>query len=81
MTELLGLGYLGLFIAAFLAATVVPFSSEVIFSAMVFGASAGLAAARRRCSNGRTLWVTCAQIAASSWLRHRGGLMRWVAAK
>jgi len=30
------LGYLGLFIASFLAATVVPFSSEFIFSAMVF---------------------------------------------
>lgn len=30
------LGYLGLFIASFLAATVIPFSSEVIFSAMVF---------------------------------------------
>lgn len=31
------LGYLGLFIASFLAATVVPFSSEVVFSALVFG--------------------------------------------
>lgn len=31
------LGYLGLFIASFLAATVVPFSSELIFSGMVFG--------------------------------------------
>ena len=30
-------GYAGLFIASFLAATVVPFSSEVVFSAMVFG--------------------------------------------
>ena len=37
MTGLMGLGYFGLFIASFLAATVVPFSSEVIFSAMVFG--------------------------------------------
>jgi len=37
MLELTGLGYLGLFIASFLAATVVPFSSEVVFSAMVFG--------------------------------------------
>jgi membrane protein YqaA with SNARE-associated domain len=36
MLSLLGLGYLGLFLAAFLAATVVPFSSEVIFSVMVF---------------------------------------------
>jgi membrane protein YqaA with SNARE-associated domain len=37
MTELIALGYLGLFIASFLAATVVPFSSEVVFSGMVFG--------------------------------------------
>jgi len=36
MTGLMELGYLGLFIASFLAATVVPFSSEFIFSAMVF---------------------------------------------
>jgi len=37
MLELTALGYFGLFIASFLAATVVPFSSEVVFSAMVFG--------------------------------------------
>ena len=37
MTGLMELGYIGLFIASFLAATVVPFSSEIIFSAMVFG--------------------------------------------
>lgn len=37
MIGLLELGYFGLFIASFLAATVLPFSSEVIFSAMVFG--------------------------------------------
>jgi len=36
MNGLMELGYLGLFIASFLAATVVPFSSEFIFSAMVF---------------------------------------------
>lgn len=30
-------GYIGLFVASFLAATIVPFSSEVIFSAMIFG--------------------------------------------
>lgn len=30
------LGYLGLFLASFLAATVVPFSSEALLSAMVF---------------------------------------------
>ena len=37
MLELTELGLLGLFIASFLAATVVPFSSELVFSAMVFG--------------------------------------------
>ena len=37
MTGFMELGYIGLFIASFLAATVVPFSSEFIFSAMVFG--------------------------------------------
>jgi len=37
MSMFMELGYLGLFLASFLAATVVPFSSEIIFSAMVFG--------------------------------------------
>lgn len=37
MVGLAGLGYLGLFLASFLAATVVPFSSEAVFSAMVIG--------------------------------------------
>lgn len=37
MIGLTELGYLGLFIASFLAATVVPFSSEVVFSALAFG--------------------------------------------
>jgi membrane protein YqaA with SNARE-associated domain len=37
MEGLIGLGYLGLFIASFLAATVLPFSSEVVFSALVYG--------------------------------------------
>lgn len=37
MTDFIELGYIGLFIASFLAATVVPFSSEVVFSALVFG--------------------------------------------
>ena len=37
MIGFLELGYIGLFSASFLAATVVPFSSEVVFSAMVFG--------------------------------------------
>lgn len=35
--DFISLGYFGLFIAAFLAATVVPFSSEVVFSTLVFG--------------------------------------------
>lgn len=30
-------GYAGLFLASFLSATVLPFSSEAVFSAMVFG--------------------------------------------
>ena len=37
MAEFAEWGYAGLFIASFLAATVVPFSSEVVFSALVFG--------------------------------------------
>ena len=37
MIDFIELGYAGLFIASFLAATVVPFSSEVVFSALVFG--------------------------------------------
>ncbi|MBN2766214.1 MAG: DedA family protein [Paludibacteraceae bacterium] len=37
MADFAELGYLGLFIASFLAATVVPFSSEVVFSALVYG--------------------------------------------
>lgn len=34
--DLIGLGYFGLFLASFLAATVVPFSSEIVFSALIF---------------------------------------------
>lgn len=30
-------GYIGLFIASFLAATVLPFSSEVVFTALLYG--------------------------------------------
>ena len=37
MAGFVSLGLLGLFLASFLAATVVPFSSEVVFSAMVYG--------------------------------------------
>lgn len=54
MSGLIGLGYLGLFIASFLAATIVPFSSEVVFSALAFG--------------GFDLW-TCVFVAtAGNWL-------------
>ena len=35
--DLVAYGYLGLFIASFLAATVVPFSSELVFTALVLG--------------------------------------------
>ena len=35
MSGLITLGYLGLFIASFLAATVVPFSSEIVFTTLV----------------------------------------------
>lgn len=37
MTNFIEWGYLGLFVASFLAATIVPFSSEVVFSALVYG--------------------------------------------
>lgn len=37
MMNFIDWGYWGLFLASFLAATVVPFSSEVVFSGMVFG--------------------------------------------
>lgn len=35
MSNLLDLGYIGLFIASFLAATIIPFSSEIILSGML----------------------------------------------
>ena len=54
MIGLTELGYLGLFIASFLAATVVPFSSEVVFTALAF--------------TGFDLW-TCVFVAtAGNWL-------------
>lgn len=37
LTDFAEYGYAGLFLAAFLAATILPFSSEVVFSALVFG--------------------------------------------
>ncbi len=36
MDVLFNLGYIGLFLSAFLAATVLPFSSEAVFSALAF---------------------------------------------
>ncbi|MBQ5778427.1 MAG: DedA family protein [Paludibacteraceae bacterium] len=36
-------GYVGLFIAAFLAATVLPFASEAVFSAVVWGMGSNVA--------------------------------------
>ncbi|GHT50292.1 membrane protein [Bacteroidia bacterium] len=48
------LGYLGLFIAAFVAATVVPFSSEVVFTALAFG--------------GFDLWSCVLVATAGNWL-------------
>ena len=42
MLEFAEYGYAGLFIASFLAATVVPFSSEVVFTALVFGGLEGV---------------------------------------
>lgn len=54
MIDLASLGLLGLFIAAFLAATVLPFSSEVVFSAVVLA--------------GLNLW-TCSFVATlGNWL-------------
>lgn len=37
MIDFLDWGYWGLFFASFLAATVLPFSSEIIFSTVIFG--------------------------------------------
>ena len=36
MDSLITLGYFGLFLAAFLAATILPFSSEVVFTGVLF---------------------------------------------
>lgn len=51
---LVELGYLGLFIAAFLAATVVPFSSEVVFTALVY--------------NGLDRWMAVFVATVGNWL-------------
>lgn len=54
MGGLVSLGYAGLFLASFLAATVVPFSSEVVFSALAFG--------------GFDLWMCVFVATAGNWL-------------
>ena len=54
MIGLAELGYLGLFIASFLAATIVPFSSEIVFSALAFG--------------GFDLWACVFIATAGNWL-------------
>lgn len=50
----LELGYLGLFLASFLSATVVPFSSEAVLAAMIVG--------------GANPWVAIAVATAGNWL-------------
>lgn len=35
MSTLIGFGYVGLFLASFLAATILPFSSEIVFSGVI----------------------------------------------
>ncbi|GAP72366.1 integral membrane protein Cj0341c [Candidatus Symbiothrix dinenymphae] len=52
--DFIELGYLGLFIAAFIAATVVPFSSEVVFTALAF--------------DGFNLWSCVLVATAGNWL-------------
>lgn len=54
MEGLMGLGYLGLFLASFLAATVVPLSSEVVFSAIIFA--------------GGNAWTSVLVATAGNWL-------------
>jgi len=50
----LELGYFGLFLASFLAATVIPFSSEAVLAAMIVG--------------GANPWVAIAVATAGNWL-------------
>ncbi len=37
MNDLAGLGYVGMFVAAFLAATILPFSSDIVLSILLLG--------------------------------------------
>ncbi len=53
MSTLIALGYFGLFIAAFLAATVVPFSSEIVFTTLVY--------------NGLDAWICVAVATLGNW--------------
>ncbi len=69
--SLVGLGYFGLFIASFLAATIVPFSSEVVFTALlVAGLNPWICVAVATLGN---WWggLTC------YWLGHLGK-MEWI---
>ncbi len=54
MSGLIALGYVGLFIASFLAATVVPFSSEIVFTTLVY--------------NGLDAWVCVLVATLGNWL-------------
>ncbi len=54
MIEFAEYGYIGLFVASFLAATILPFSSEIVFSALVFG--------------GLNQWICIACATLGNWL-------------
>ncbi|MDR0560124.1 MAG: DedA family protein [Prevotellaceae bacterium] len=54
MESFIGLGYAGLFIGSFLAATVIPFSSDIIFAAAVL--------------NGLDPWISFAMATSGNWL-------------
>lgn len=69
--NLVDLGYFGLMIAAFLAATVVPFSSEAVFTALFYGGLNPWAL---------VLWATVGNTAGgmTCYLLGRLGKMEWI---
>lgn len=69
--NLADLGYFGLMIAAFLAATIVPFSSEAVFSALFYGGLDPWAL---------VLWATVGNTAGgmTCYLLGRLGKMEWI---
>lgn len=69
--NLADLGYFGLMIAAFLAATIVPFSSEAVFSALFYGGLDPWAL---------VLWATIGNTAGgmTCYLLGRLGKMEWI---